>query len=100
MKYFALCLILVSGLAMAEPFQSQKPLLCATVDEVFSALQEKYEEKPVMISNDVKSDTQYALMMNYKKDTWTMVQYNNETACILGAGNKIQLMLQNMNNGV
>jgi len=100
MKYLLIGLLLVSSLSLAQPFQSQKPLVCAEMDEVFKVIQEKYDEKPVLVSKDVKSDTQYVLMMNVKKDTWTMVQHNGEVACILGAGHQIKLMLENLGNGV
>lgn len=100
MKNLLLGLCFVSTLAVAEPFQSQKPIVCATTEEVFHAMQERYEEKPIMLSKDLKSNTQYMILINIKKDSWTLVQFNNETACIIATGNQIKLMLENLGEGI
>lgn len=100
MKYLLLSLALASSLALAEPFRSQTGIVCDETAIVFEIMDKKYEEKPIMISKDAKTDSQLAIMANLKKDTWTLVQFNNEHACVIAAGVNIKLMLENLGNGV
>jgi hypothetical protein len=81
---FLFCL--TSSIANAQVFQANKPLMCDKVITVFTALKEKYKEIPVWVADDIRDGTKYALFVNEKESTWTMLQFTTENACILGVG--------------
>jgi hypothetical protein len=81
---FLFCL--TSSIANAEAFQTNKPVICDSFGEVISFLTNEYKEKLTWMGKDLNSDTGYALLINEEKETWTFIQYNKETACVLGVG--------------
>ena len=85
-----LCLPL---LVFAESVTVDKPVLCDSPKIVFEAVSGgSNQEEPSWVGSDDKS--KYVLMVNKKTGTWTMIQYNNNIACIIGLGeNQKQLFL-------
>jgi len=72
--------------AKPEIFQIDKPVTCSDVKTVIEALSEKYNENPFWVGKS--TDSKFILMVNLKTSTWSMVEYNDEIACIVGTGNK------------
>jgi hypothetical protein len=90
MKYSSLAAFLfclAHSVANAQPVQINKPLVCDKTDTVFSVLKEKFQEMPVWGGKNSGDQASYALMLNSETRTWTLVQFNTDTACILGIGN-------------
>ena len=90
MKYSSLAAFLfclAHSVANAQPVKIDKPVVCDKTDTVFAVLQEKFQEMPVWGGKNSGDQTSYALMLNPETKTWTLVQFNTETACILGIGN-------------
>lgn len=81
---FLFCLI--SPIANAKPFQLDKPTVCDKTEKVFDSLGNKHKEKPVWIGKDAQNDSGYALFLNEKTRLWTIVQFNESMACVLGIG--------------
>ena len=84
MKKILISVLLLPVLALAQgPVIVEKPLLCADTSELLSGLQNKYEESPIWVGQDEKS--KYSLFVS-KSGTWTLVQFTENVACILGVG--------------
>jgi len=81
---FLFCL--TGSIANAQPFQIEKSLLCDKTERVFSSLKEKFQEEPVWLGNSISGDSKYALFINTKQGTWTLLQFTPEVSCILGIG--------------
>ena len=86
MRILALALVLTVTTVAAEPFRSNKPVVCEQRDLVLAQLAEKYEEKPVWMGKDLKNGNIYILTANNKEGSWTYIETNGEIACVLGAG--------------
>lgn len=89
MKYtsiaaFLFCLI--NSVANAQPVQHEKIVLCDKTAEMFEALGKQYQEVPVWGGKNSEQGLNFALMLNTETKTWTLVQFNTKTACILGIG--------------
>lgn len=68
-----------------QPFTVEKPVFCTDVKTMIEFLSgEDYQESPLWVGKDEKS--KYVIMSNDKSKTWTIVQFNDQVACILGTG--------------
>mgnify|MGYP003349750952 CR=1 FL=1 len=85
-KLIALCLI--PAAVYADPFQSQKPVICEDSEVVLATLAEKYNESVAWMGKDLKNGNAHILTINEKEGTWTYIETNGQTACILGTGTK------------
>jgi len=63
-----------------------KPVVCLPVKTLFSALNGKYKEKFYWIGKTESEDSKFALLVNAETHSWTIVEFNNDLACILGTG--------------
>jgi hypothetical protein len=68
-----------------------KPVVCAETKFLMSEILESYDETPIWGSE--LEDSRVGLFVNSKSKTWTIVQWNNEVACILEAGKNYILRL-------
>lgn len=84
MKTFIFALLFITGTALAqEPVIVEKPLICAKTKELLNGLKNNYKELPVWVGSDEKS--KYSLFVS-DSGTWTLIQFNENVACILGVG--------------
>ncbi len=88
---FLFCL--TSSIAYAQAFQTNKPVICDETKKVISALNDQWNEKLVWTAADGRDQSRYALFVNEKTKTWTMLQLTLEVACIVGVGDKSELVL-------
>lgn len=84
MHKFILAVLLLPALAYAQPVTVEKPVICDTPKKVIESLTGTHQEKPFWIGNDGKS--RYVMLVNEDTGTWSIVQFNNNIACILGTG--------------
>ncbi len=61
-----------------------KPVFCSSLKNIIESVTKDFEELPVWRGNDDKS--RYVLTANQKSGTWTMIQYNETVACVIGIG--------------
>lgn len=87
---FLFCL--TSSIAYAQAFESSKPVLCDNVQYIIRGLTENYNEKPVWTARNPVDDTRYALFVNDRKGTWTLLQMTTEIACIIGVGQESKFL--------
>lgn len=81
---FLFCL--ASSIANAAPIERRKVVMCDAVETVFRTVFEEYKEKPVWFAKDIPTPTQYVITANAEQDTWTLIQYDDTQACVLGVG--------------
>jgi hypothetical protein len=85
MHKFILGVLLLPALAYAQPVTVEKPVICDTLKTVIETLTGTgYREQPFWAGNDETS--RYILLVNEKTKSWTIVQFNNKIACVLGTG--------------
>jgi hypothetical protein len=72
-----------------EMLELNKPLKCGKAEWVLNYFKESYGETPKWVGQDNSSPsytTYIVLLSNQEKRTWTLVQYDANLACVLGAG--------------
>lgn len=85
MRSIILGVLLLPALAQAQPVTVEKPVICDKIKTIIEVLSgSKYSEQPFWIGQDETS--KYVMMVNEKTSTWTLVQFNDQIACILGSG--------------
>ena len=85
MHKFILGVLLLPALAHAQPVTVEKPVVCDTPKTVIETLTGAgYREQPFWAGNDETS--RYILLANERTKSWTIVQFNNKIACVLGTG--------------
>ena len=82
----ALLFCLISSIAHAqEIIDLQKPLKCSDAQSVMNYFVDIHKETPVWVGKSVH-DTHITLLTNTVTGSWTMIEYGNKIACVLGAG--------------
>jgi len=83
---FLFCL--TSTIANAQDIPAvevKKSVFCADAKSVFKNITEsEWEETPVWVGNG--ADSTFTLIANEKTGTWTLIQFNQEIACIIDVG--------------
>ena len=90
---FLFCLISTIANAQAESNFKQipKPVLCGPVELIFKSLTDSdINEQPIWTGKNEDSKSDYALFVNPKTNSFTLVQFGKECGCILGVGHKSQ----------
>lgn len=90
-----LALILITGSVWAEPTIVKKEVVCDRIEvvlKVFSGAE--YQEKPIWLGSGNENEplNNYSLFVNQETKTWTIIQFNKETACVLGAGEGFNIL--------
>ena len=93
MKKILFSLLLLPALVLAETPQNQGPVIvdksvaCDRVEVVVSWLTEYERQKPMWVGS-TEGDSAVAIITNEKTGTWTVIEFNQEYACILSTGLK------------
>ncbi len=88
--------LLLAGLlfpfsAVAQLVTVDKPVQCARTEVLLPGLMNsEYKEHPVWIGTDEEST--FSLFVNEKTKSWTLVQFNQKVACVLGTGEKSRMV--------
>lgn len=91
MRKFLLGVLLLPALVVAQPVTVEKPVICEKTEIVIeSLLKGEYKEQPVWVGADESS--KYSLFVNNRTTTWTMIQFNQQIACIIGVGTKAKMI--------
>ena len=90
MKKLLVALLMLPILSFAQQTNNtvNKPVYCFPKIAVLTNITEKHKEKLVFVSTNQLniSSTKIALFSNDETGTWTLIEFGNEFACILGAG--------------
>ncbi len=86
MKKILALLLLVPGFSLAqEPIVADKSVVCSQTKVVLEALREIYKEEPIWLGKG-NDRSRYSLFVNPKNGAFTLLQFNDEIACIIGVG--------------
>jgi len=93
------CLCLIGTTSNSEQFfEYKKPITCTDFRFLISTLSnEEIGEKAIWIGSDQDSNSATAVMVNEKTLTWTVVQYNEKTGCILSSGTNFKYKINREN---
>lgn len=90
-----LSLLLLPAVAFAQPVTVEKTLFCEKTEKVMANIKDNsYKEIPFWLG--LTDKTAVILIQNHKTKTWTLIQFNNEYACILASGVDYKLLISNM----
>ena len=88
MKVILLSLVLIFGYVAAQTVNLQKTVGCISTEIMLKGLSgSDYKEKPIWIG--IESDapmSKYSLFVNDDTKTWTLIQFDDTIACVLGTG--------------
>ena len=88
MKYLLLLALLIPTLLTAQPIIIQKPVTCVDTKTLLQGLAgSDYKEAPVWIGFEPGAEVpKYSVFVNQQTRTWTIIQFNDTIACVLGTG--------------
>jgi hypothetical protein len=88
MKYFLIFAAAMAALTNVNAQeQRQKTVLCAETDQVLDTLKsDNFQEHLQWTGKSATGNSRYALMVNPKTEDWTLIQFNEKLACVLGTG--------------
>ena len=81
-----LCISTTVSAQTIQLFELTRQMRCAPVEALISHLMVEYGEKVVWVGKDRNNGTYVSLYKNESTGTWTMIQYDNRTGCVLSAG--------------
>lgn len=71
-----------------------KKISCTTTEIVLQSLTEEFFEKPIWLGEG--SDSLYSIFVS-KNGSWTIIQFNNQIACVIGVGKSSKQIYLNTN---
>ena len=86
---FLFCLI-GSIVNAQNSVQVDKPVVCNTLKTVVELLNGMYKEEPYW--NGTGPQSKYLMFVNPVTQAWTLVEYTNSIACIIGTGERSTLL--------
>ena len=88
MKYLLFFSALVFGQTVAQSVNVQKSIECADTDTLLRGLSgSDYKENPIWLGIEPGAAvSKYSLFVNEETKSWTLIQFNETIACVLGTG--------------
>ena len=81
-----LCISTTVSAQTLQLFELTRQMRCAPVEALIAHLMAEYGEKVVWVGKDRNNGTYVSLYKNEATGTWTMIQYDSRTGCVLGSG--------------
>ena len=92
-RFLPILILLSPLLASSQSIQINKPVTCDSTLLVFQALLEQAGEKPIWVGKGDGVDTSRTVILaNEKTESWTIVQFDKNMACVLGSGVSSQVI--------
>jgi hypothetical protein len=93
MKYILIFLTSLLCLTAVAQTTTKKEVYCDNTDKLLLILQNgEFEETPIWFGKGDGKAPNYSLLVNQKTKSWTMIQFNNEIACVIGTGDNFNLL--------
>jgi hypothetical protein len=92
MKKIILLFLLAISTSAGSQQENAKPVLCMDTKAMFDAIFEKYNESILMVLDQDSFPNKIVLTVNNTTKTWSLIEYDNELACLLGSGNNYKIM--------
>ena len=88
MRYLvSLAFLTAASTSFAEDLETRsKTVYCKPESELVLELTQEHGEQPIWAGDDTQGQSKYALSYNPITKTWTFIQSDGATACILGFG--------------
>lgn len=90
MKHLILILLATCSVAMAQPVQVNKPVVCGNTADVMKELKDDYKEFPVFLGETKDKSVSVSLFVQTgdRDQSWTLIEFNESVACVIGMGKK------------
>jgi hypothetical protein len=76
---------LLTSAQSSGPVAIEKTVICDKTQNVLDVMMNgRFKETPMWGGEDETS--RYGLLVNRETGTWTIIQFNKDTACVLGTG--------------
>jgi hypothetical protein len=87
-KYFLILALAVAVWATAQTVTVQKPVECADTATLLRGLSgSDYKERPIWFGIEPEATvSRYSLFVNEETKSWTLIQFDETIACVLGTG--------------
>jgi hypothetical protein len=86
-NFFALLMMLaVTATATAQSRTLNKPVVCDATEKVFKTIVEDFKETPQWQGRNPQQGTSTVLTVNLTTGAWTLIEYTDITACVIGVG--------------
>jgi hypothetical protein len=88
MKYLLGLILFISSVVVAQPIVIQKPVTCTETKMLLQGLTSSdYKETPLWLGIEPGAEvSKYSVFVNQQTKTWTIIQFNDKIACVLGTG--------------
>jgi hypothetical protein len=95
MKKLLLLVLLLPTLVFSqqEPVIVDKKVVCDEIKIVIDWIKNSQEQQPLWLGVSDVGETRYGLVENQKTGSWTIIEFNDKYACILGTGMENALIL-------
>lgn len=88
---FLIITVFVFTSVMAVPRTINKSIVCEETSVVLTTLfSGDYQEFPIWMGNGENS--RFSLFANEKTKSWTLIQYDEKIACVLGVGTQYRMV--------
>lgn len=91
MRKFLLGVLLLPALALAEPVKVEKEVVCDATKEMLPFFVKKYGETPLWMGD--ADGSSIVLLANAATQTWSVVQFNKDVACLIDSGKGFKFKL-------
>jgi hypothetical protein len=91
-RIFPTLFCLAASVAHAQLHEYERKFTCGETRFVISALTKTAQEKPIWVGTDPETKTQTMILQNTRTLTWTVVQYDQTTACVLHSGTGFRIL--------
>jgi hypothetical protein len=90
---FCLTSTIANAQSRSEFVEIPKPVLCGPINIILNNLtNDDIGERPLWAGTDAFGESNYSIFVNEKKGTFTIIQFNQELGCIIGIGEKSQML--------
>ena len=79
-------LLLACTTVAAQPKTLSKPVVCDDKEKVFKSILGDFKETPQWMGLSPESNSRVVLTVNLKTGSWTLIEYDSVTACIIAVG--------------
>lgn len=88
MKQWLAAIVAVTALAAQsqEIREIKRTIQCSDFKTLAAGLANEYKEQVIWVGRVEENSTNVALLVNKETTTWTVIQYDRKTACVLSAG--------------
>jgi len=94
MKYIFVVLGFLCSVAHAQLSEYERKFSCGETRFIISVLTKTAQEKPIWVGEDPETKTQTMILQNTRTLTWTVVQYDQNMACVLHSGEGFRILAE------